>query len=579
MTNTRLRRSVSHVEDFKARFGVVQGQRLYEPMQGDTQKPAGGSRGFTAPQMLGAIVLAMIAGMSGAAVVWFAQDLGIEPQQEAAQVQTSSAQPSTTAATTAQPRLQPLPETKPGNTVSKSPDVDSPVVAADNTSVAEPAAGSTVPDPQGTPSSVEEISSPAAPEPVQAAQEPAQTVPEPEVAEQPPTETASEPLQSSGESQEVAAAPAIPPEPVAEEPPAAPAIPPEPVAEEPTAAPAIPPEPVAEESPPAQAQVQAEPQDQSQELALATKPQPVPEPEPAPEAQPAPEPTPEPDPVVSAEPPTAQVPEEPAPAAPAEQVPQEPVAAQPEVPAFALGQVWRDCTNCPEMVAVVIPPTDGNGEGIKFTASDNSAAVEPFAIGRFEITFDEWALCVAAGACKVTPADAGLGAGLRPVINVSHEMIASQYLPWLSEITGKEYRLPTSVEWDLAEAGGAARLNQGIPALTAKSICKTANFALSGAGEVTCDDTHAQSAPVGSLEPNALGLHDMRGNVWEWVSDCWTPGFNYKTKPSERDCRKRLVRGGSWSSQPVLTAAAPKGFEDQSRASKSIGFRVARSLP
>jgi formylglycine-generating enzyme required for sulfatase activity len=205
--------------------------------------------------------------------------------------------------------------------------------------------------------------------------------------------------------------------------------------------------------------------------------------------------------------------------------------------------------------------------------------MQPFAIGRFEITFDDWSQCVTAGGCSELPPDAGFGAGARPVINVSYQAIDAQYLPWLSKVSGKSYRLPTSQEWDIAEAGGEAGVNRGLIAPDYQSLCRSANFATTQAGAVACDDPFPQSAPVGSYQPNAIGLHDMRGNVWEWVSDCWTPGFNYKTKPSERDCRKHVVRGGSWSSQPALGAAAPKGFEDQTRASKTIGFRIARSLP
>jgi formylglycine-generating enzyme required for sulfatase activity len=258
-------------------------------------------------------------------------------------------------------------------------------------------------------------------------------------------------------------------------------------------------------------------------------------------------------------------------------VPESSPDQQAETLAIAPGQVWKDCDVCPDLVAIVVPrPVAASGANLKFTAGD-APNLTPFAIGRFEVTFDDWSYCVAAGACTEVP-DAGWGGGNRPVINVSHQMIVEQYLPWLSNLSGKVYRLPTSYEWDVAEAGGEAAADRAVPSLSAQLLCRSSNYA-AAVGGAACNDPFAQTSPAGSYEANAVGLYDMRGNVWEWVSDCWTPGFNYKTKPSERDCRKRVVRGGSWSSQPVLSALAPKGFEAETRASRTIGFRISRSLP
>jgi formylglycine-generating enzyme required for sulfatase activity len=258
------------------------------------------------------------------------------------------------------------------------------------------------------------------------------------------------------------------------------------------------------------------------------------------------------------------------------------VVPEPQVvpePSIVAGQVWRDCDSCPELVAVVAP-RPGTPGALQFAAQNEASGVLPFAIGRFEITFDDWNLCVVGGGCSAVPSDAGFGAGLRPVINVSYQMIAEEYLPWLSRISSKTYRLPTSQEWDIAEAGGVAGVNLGPVAPSFQGLCRTANFAETAQTVgAPCNDPFPQTAPVGSYAANGIGLHDMRGNVWEWVADCWTPGFNYKTKPSERDCRRHVVRGGSWSSQPALGAVAPRGFEDQTRTTRTIGFRIARSLP
>ncbi len=271
------------------------------------------------------------------------------------------------------------------------------------------------------------------------------------------------------------------------------------------------------------------------------------------------------------------------PAQPAVVAPAAPVVMKPggAVPLIS-GQVFRDCDNCPDVVVVVPPQRDTSSGAVQVTRADGTADLAPFAIGRFEITFDDWARCMAGGGCSDVPGDEGWGRNTRPVINVSFEMASTQYLPWLSRVTGATYRLPTSAEWEFAEAGAGATPANGVTLIDAQSVCQAGNYSNAGggdAGEATCADGFPSTAPAGSLNGNGLGLHDMRGNVWEWVSDCWSAGFKYKPKASEQDCSKRLLRGGSWSSRALLSAVPARGFEQAKRATKTIGFRVARSLP
>lgn len=246
------------------------------------------------------------------------------------------------------------------------------------------------------------------------------------------------------------------------------------------------------------------------------------------------------------------------------------------------GQVFRDCENCPDLV-VVLPPQGLPPEQIgRAKIPAGAEPLKPYAIGRFEVTFDDWARCMAGGGCSAQPDDAGWGRNTRPVINVSHDDAVQQYIAWLSSVTGATYRLPTGTEWDFAEEGGGVIPASGVPLIDSQTICQSGNYVSAQASspqEASCADGFPTTAPAGSFKPNALGLHDMRGNVWEWVSDCWTPGFTFRVKDSERDCRKRLLRGGSWSSRAALSATPPRGFEVATRASKSIGFRVARTLP
>src|SRR5262249_7834856 len=130
---------------------------------------------------------------------------------------------------------------------------------------------------------------------------------------------------------------------------------------------------------------------------------------------------------------------------------------------------------------------------------------KPLAVSKFEVTFDDWDACTAAFACAQVPDH--WGRGQMPVINVSWED-AKAYVAWLSQVTGKAYRLLSEAEWEYAaRAGTTTRYSWGDDAV---------------AGDANCDGCGGgwklqQTAPAGTFKPNAFGLHDMHGNVWEWV--------------------------------------------------------------
>ncbi len=251
------------------------------------------------------------------------------------------------------------------------------------------------------------------------------------------------------------------------------------------------------------------------------------------------------------------------------------------------GEAFSDCPNCPELVAVVATPNDG---AIKSANANSSgiARIQPYAIGDHEITFDDWDRCVAEGGCTKQPADEGWGRGQRPVIGISFDDINEQYLPWLSRVTKHAYRLPTEVEWEMAARGGSlsgqdlAYSFGNDEALlcdygnSSDLSAKTADRNWTG---TPCNDGFATTAPVGSLKPNALGLFDMHGNVWEWVSDCLRTGYSKDPKKNAEDCNFRVLRGGSWASQAQALRTSERGWEKPDKQKNSIGFRVARSLP
>jgi formylglycine-generating enzyme required for sulfatase activity len=192
----------------------------------------------------------------------------------------------------------------------------------------------------------------------------------------------------------------------------------------------------------------------------------------------------------------------------------------------------------------------------------HKVSVLAFAISKFEITFDEYAL-FAAATKKKPPKDKSWGRGVRPVIYVSWND-AQAYVAWLSEESGAQYRLPSEAEWEYAARGGEAMAN-----------CKECGSRWDG----------TQTAPVGSFPANPFGLHDMSGNVWEWTADCWHA--NYNNAPSDGrvwedaangDCNERVFRGGSWDQFPNQLRSSDRFKVAPKRTNDNLGFRVARTL-
>lgn len=226
------------------------------------------------------------------------------------------------------------------------------------------------------------------------------------------------------------------------------------------------------------------------------------------------------------------------------------------VAARAQAGAGADCAGCPEMV-----PVPG---GVLEREGAPPVAVAPFAMARTEITFDQWQVCVAAGACAGGQSDHGWGRGARPVINVAYPA-AERYARWLSQATGKRYRLPTEDEWEWAARGGTTTAwSWGDAVGEGHANCRHCGTPWGG----------KQTAPAASLPANGYGLHDMAGNVWEWVSDCWHD--DRAAPPEAGDCAFRITKGGAWyyvpsQSRPTVRARTPVGLW-----SYTVGFRVVR---
>jgi formylglycine-generating enzyme required for sulfatase activity len=245
---------------------------------------------------------------------------------------------------------------------------------------------------------------------------------------------------------------------------------------------------------------------------------------------------------------------------------------------LALDQEFSECAHgCPTMV--VVPAGRfmmGSTESEKGRTEDEGplhqvTIAKPFAVGKYVVTFAELNACVIAGVCA-RASDSGWGEGNRPAIYVNWDE-AKVYVAWLSRMTGKEYRLLTEAEWEYAaRAGTTTQYSWGDEIGNANANCD-------GCGSRW---DNKQTSPVGSFKPNAFGLYDMHGNVWQWTEDCYHNRYNEAPKDASAwttgNCGRRMVRGGAWLYGPsYLRAAYRDGFTIESR-NYALGFRVARTL-
>jgi formylglycine-generating enzyme required for sulfatase activity len=242
---------------------------------------------------------------------------------------------------------------------------------------------------------------------------------------------------------------------------------------------------------------------------------------------------------------------------------------------------FKDCPDCPEMVVV---PAGNFVMGSPVNEKDRDqdegpqrkvTIARPFAVGKFEVTAEEWDRCAAESRCR--PSGQILGRGKHPVVDVSWNDITKEYLPWLSQRTGEIYRLLTEAEWEyVARANTTTPFSMG-PTITPEQANFNGNFTRGGS---TKGQNRGNTVEVGSFQPNAFGLYDMHGNVWEWTEDCYKNA--YTDAPTDGsavksgDCNLRILRGGSWSSAEGLRSA-DRGRNSTDRRDNDIGFRVARS--
>ena len=230
------------------------------------------------------------------------------------------------------------------------------------------------------------------------------------------------------------------------------------------------------------------------------------------------------------------------------------------------GKVFKDCTDCPEMVAIPA----GNFEMGSNSDETNEKPVHrvtighAFAMGKTEVTQKQWRAVMGNNPGYFSNCDDDC-----PVERVSWND-AQDFLRKLGAKTGKTYRLPSEAEWEYAcRAGGAQKYCGG-----------------NNADSVAWYDRNSKQKThsVAAKQANAIGLYDMSGNVWEWVADCYH--VSYDGAPADGSAwtsgcseNRRVLRGGSWDSGSRGLRAAVRYRFDASYRSNDFGLRPVRALP
>lgn len=285
---------------------------------------------------------------------------------------------------------------------------------------------------------------------------------------------------------------------------------------------------------------------------------------------------------------------------------------------------FQDCETCPQMVIVPAGAVTIGSPATEIDRKDTerppvrAELKAPFALSKTEITRAQYRDFVAATSHVARPAiyqgkpligcnyfdGAGYGyvaehswqspgypqGEAHPVVCVSWTD-AQAFADWLSQRTGREYRLPSAVEFEYAaRAGSDAPWHWGVQS---DQACEFANI-----GDRTflrrypqrpafpCDDGYLYTAPVGRFQPNDFGLHDMVGNVWEWTADCWHDDWSGAPadgspwlEADNGQCDFRVPKGGSWISGIGWSRAGVRSRDGAEYRSFMLGFRVAAAAP
>jgi formylglycine-generating enzyme required for sulfatase activity/curved DNA-binding protein CbpA len=251
-------------------------------------------------------------------------------------------------------------------------------------------------------------------------------------------------------------------------------------------------------------------------------------------------------------------------------------------PGNGLAESFSDCPFCPEMVAapsgkfIMGSKPEEDGHRVEEAPAHRVVIAKAFAVSKHTITNENWRACIQGGGCRAAQFSSFLARPDMPASRLSW-FDAKGYVDWLSQETGKKYRLLTEAEWEYAARAGAKRMGHPMTARPDMGRFEPVHFV---------DMLSARRLKSGSeYAPNAWGLHSMRGSTMEWVEDCWHPSYNLAPADGSAwlsgaggDCSYRMVRGGfigtDWARQRLATRA--REFADM--RAPGLGFRVAREI-
>lgn len=233
-------------------------------------------------------------------------------------------------------------------------------------------------------------------------------------------------------------------------------------------------------------------------------------------------------------------------------------------------EVFQDCARCPRMVIIpagsVVTGDPREYEDLKVDESPRPQITfdRPFALGMFEVTQAEWSEFMADNPSDVKGDDL-------PINKVNWRNV-QDYLQKLNAKTGRSYRLPSESEWEYAaRAGSPDAFSFGSDE---SQLPRFAWFEANSGGI---------AKPVGKLQPNAFGLYDMHGNVWEWIDDCYSSNYGKNlTKEFEAERQSfcyRVIRGGSVLNFAKYATVFHRASLTPVNFNSNLGFRVALSLP
>lgn len=271
------------------------------------------------------------------------------------------------------------------------------------------------------------------------------------------------------------------------------------------------------------------------------------------------------------------------------------------------GDEFRECEECPVMVVLPTgrfrmgsPPNEA-GRHADEGPQRVIAIDRPFAVSKFPITLNQFQSFAIQGRYRLQTKCQKIGGDWtqfvddfsKPVTCVSW-FDAAAYTDWLSKRSRQVYRLPSEAEWEYAARGvtdDAAPSRRYAHGDDEKSLCRYANvydlsskraFKASEAS-VDCDDGYPRASPVGKFAPNAFGLYDMQGNVYQWMADCYSP-LTYSVPIADvsahdsTNCAMRVARGGSWGKGGVDMRVASRAATAPATGAITMGFRVVRPL-